>query len=585
MTRELISQILKQNPIAEYFRDCNLFQRHGRIYTCCCPFHSEKTPSCMIDPELHLFYCNGCGVGGDVITFLQITEKLSYSEAISILAQKLKLEKSPVFPVCDKKFLRDKCYAINRETANFYYWNLLHSNDKHGLQYFSQRRLSPAIIQKYGLGFAPDDWHQLRNYLRQKGYSDEELVLSGVCRRSEKNPENLYDNFRNRVIFPILSTSGNIIGFGGRVLDDSKPKYLNTSETPVFDKSNQLFSLYFAQHSASDMLILAEGYMDVIAIHQAGFENVVATLGTAITAQQARLIARYTRQVIIAYDSDTAGQNATQKALRHFQEIGLQAKVLRIENAKDPDEFLKKYGREKFRQLLEQAQDATSFQINRCRNDLDLQTEQGKTSLLRRAVPVLAEIQNDSERKNQILRIAGELEIDPGILEKQVKSKIRKQTSISRKTAFQEIEKNFYRKNDMNPLAKQYQQESKSEEIILAYCMLFPEQAGTVFERLSPEQFVTDFHKKIYQNIQQCISENLKFIPSFLGSCFEIPEISRIAGILTHYRDMLFTPEVIHDCIANLQNAETKDINFLTMSDSDLQQIIVNKQKRIRWTN
>ncbi|MDE5754959.1 MAG: hypothetical protein K2H89_10550, partial [Oscillospiraceae bacterium] len=272
-------------------------------------------------------------------------------------------------------------------------------------------------------------------------------------------------------------------------------------------------------------------------------------------------------------------------ALRHFQKIGLQAKVLRIENAKDPDEFLKKYGREKFRQLLEQAQDATSFQINRCRNDLDLQTEQGKTSLLRRAVPVLAEIQNDSERKNQILRIAGELEIDPGILEKQVKSKIKKQTIISRKTAFQEIEKNFYKKDNMNPLAKQYQLESKSEEIILAYCMLFPEQTGTVFERLSPEHFVTDFHKKIYQNIRQCISENLKFIPSFLGSCFEIREISYIARILTRYRDMLFTPEVIRDCIANLQNAETKDINFLTMSDSDLQQIIVNKQKRIRWTN
>lgn len=585
VTQELLVQILEQNPIAEYFRNCNLFQRHGKIYTCCCPFHSEKTPSCVIHPELHLFYCNGCGVGGDVITFLQITEKLSYNEAVSVLTQKTRLEKPPDFPDSDQKSLRDTCYAINRETANFYYWNLLHSSDRQGLQYFSKRQLSAGIIQKYGLGFAPDDWHQLRDHLRQRGYSDEELVISGVCRRSEKNPENLYDNFRNRVIFPIQNTSGNIIGFGGRVLDDSKPKYLNTSETPVFDKSSQLFSLYFAQHTASDMLILAEGYMDVIAMHQAGFENVVATLGTAITAQQARLIARYTRQVVIAYDSDAAGQNATQKALRHFQDIGLQAKVLRIENAKDPDEFLKRYGHEKFRQLLEQAQDATSFQINRCRNDLDLQTEQGKTSLLRRAVSVLAEIQNDSQRKNQILRIAGELEIDPGVLEKQVKNKIRKQTDISRKTLFQEIEKDFYQKDDINPLAKQYQQESRSEEIILAYCMLFPEQTETVFQMLLPEHFVTNFHKKIYQNIQQCISQNPKFIPSFLGSCFEIREISRIAGILTRYRDMLFTPEVIRDCIANLKNAETQDINFLTMSDNDLQQIIANKQKHIRWTN
>ncbi|MDE5883636.1 MAG: DNA primase, partial [Oscillospiraceae bacterium] len=424
ITRELLLQVLEQNPIAECFRHCQLFQLHGRVYTCCCPFHSEKTPSCVIDSESCFFYCHGCGVGGDVITFTQITEKLSYEEAFAVLAEKIKNPQNPEYSdfhsVFSQKFIRNRCYAINRETANFYYWNLLHGNDRRGLNYFAQRRLSAGIVRKYGLGFAPDDWHQLRDFLRNKGFSDEELILSGVCRRSEKQPENLYDNFRNRVTFPILNTAGNIIGFGGRVLDDSKPKYLNTSETPVFDKSSNLFSLHFAQHVSSEMLILAEGYMDVIAMHQAGFENVVATLGTAITSQQARLIARYTKQVIIAYDSDNAGQNATEKALRHFEAIGLQARILRIENAKDPDEFLKKYGREKFRELLERAQDTVSFRISRCRNDLDLQTEQGKTIFLRRCVPILSHISNDSRRKNHIFRIAEDLEIDPGILDKQV---------------------------------------------------------------------------------------------------------------------------------------------------------------------
>ena len=596
ITQKLLLQVLEQNPIAEYFRHCQLFQQHGKIYTCCCPFHSEKTPSCMIDPEFSFFYCHGCGIGGDVITFTQITQKLSYEEAFAVLAEKIQ---NPEYcnPVPSQNFIRNRCYAINRETANFYYWNLLHGNDRRGLQYFGERQLSAGIVKKYGLGFAPDDWHQLRDFLRSKGFSDEELLLSGVCRRSAKHPEILYDNFRNRVTFPILNTAGQIIGFGGRVLDDSKPKYLNTSETPVFDKSNNLFSLHFAQHVSSEMLILAEGYMDVIAMHQAGFENVVATLGTAITGQQARLIARYTKQVIIAYDSDTAGQNATEKAIRHFEAVGLQARILRMENAKDPDEFLKKYGREKFRALLEHAQDVISFRIHRCRNDLDLQTERGKTIFLRRCVPILANISNAIQRKNHVFRIAEALEIDPGILDKQVIRTIRKEARISLKTIFQEIEKNFYIQNQKQnqnyknyaDLRRQHPQKSKSEELLLACCMRFPEQAETIFQALPPESF-TDFHRKIYQAVRLSIrghDENLKFMPSFLFSetDFAIQEISAVAGILAHYREMIFTPEVIQDCIANLQNADTCPVNALAMSDHDLQQIIINQQKHIHWIN
>lgn len=611
-TRELLLQILEQHPVAECFRQCRLFQQHGRIYTCCCPFHSEKTPSCVINPELHYFYCSGCGVGGDVITFTQLTERLSYPEAFAMLAETIRnpqdfrnpenqenQENQGIIP--DQQSLRNRCYAINRETANFYYWNLLHGNDSRGLDYFRQRRLSAGIVRKYGLGFAPDDWHQLRDFLRSKGFSDDELVQSGVCRRSTTNPEHLYDNFRNRVTFPILNTAGNIIGFGGRVLDDSKPKYLNTSETPVFDKSSHLFSLHFAQHASSDMLILAEGYMDVIAMNQAGFENVVATLGTAITSQQARLIARYTRQVIIAYDSDTAGQNATEKALRQFEAVGLPARVLRIENAKDPDEFLKKYGSEKFRELLERSLDAVSFRIQRCRDGLDLQTEQGKTLFLRRCIPVLAGIVNETQRKNHIFRIAGALEIAPDILEKQVQKTIRKEASISRIAIFQEIEKSFYKQNQYQNINKfnninnfniknntpaprrPHSQESRSEEFLLACCMRFPEQAEMIFQAIPPELFLTEFHRKIYHAVQESIRETAGFLPSYLGADFEIQEISAVAGILSRCREMIFTPEVIRDCIANLQNADSQPVNFLTMSDDDLQQIVAKKQKRIHW--
>lgn len=520
-----------------------------------------------------------------MITFLQMAENLSYTEAVTTLAKNLDLNIPSQYQSSETPLQRSRCYEINRETANFYYQNLLRGNDKRGLQYFMERRLLPKTIKKYGLGFAPDDWHQLQSYLNGKGYSDEELLLAGVCRKSDKG--NVYDNFRNRVIFPIVNPAGNIIGFGGRVLDDSKPKYLNTSNTPVFDKGNHLFSLHFAQNQSSETLILAEGYMDVIAINQAGFENVVATLGTAITPQQARLIARYTKEVVIAYDSDLAGQNATQKALKHFNAVGLPARVLHIKNAKDPDEFIKKYGSEKFRLLIRNAQDAVSFQLDRCRTNLDLDTEQGKKTMLQRSVQVLAEIQNASVRKNDILKIARELEIHPEVLQTQVDRTIYKQIKNARKTTFQEIENHFRQRDEINPLSQQYQQESKSEEILLAYLMLFPEKAESVFQELTPEDFITDFHKKIYEIISRLISEDSAFIPSFLGCFLKINEMCRIAGIVIHSREyIIFTTEVINDCIANLRNARTQTaINYMNMSDNDLQQVIANKQKRIHWRN
>ena len=587
--KKLIQQILEKKPIADMFQQCSYFRQHGRIYTCCCPFHSEQTPSCVIYPELYLFYCPVCDIGGDVITFLQLTENLSYTESVNLLAQQLNLQIPSENADSETKLQREKCYAINRETANFYYLNLLHSSDKRGLQYFIKRQLSPQTVKKYGLGFAPNDWHVLRDYLHQKGYSDEELVLSGVCRKSEKG--NIYDNFRNRVIFPIVNTIGNVIGFGGRVLDDSKPKYLNTSNTPVFDKGNHLFSLHFAQNKSSHRLILAEGYMDVIAMNQAGFENVVATLGTAITPQQARLIARYTKEVVIAYDSDFAGQNATQKALQHFQAVGLPARILKIPNAKDPDEFIKNYGSEKFRTLIQNSQNAINFYLEKCKINLDLQTEQGKASMLRRSVQVLAEIQNYSVRKNYILKIAQDLEIDSGILNAEVDKMIKKQIKNDIKTEFQKIENNFLLKDEINPTAKQYQNASKSEEILLAYLMRFPENAEIIFNKLLPEDFITEFHKKIYEIISQIISEseNIKFIPSFLGCFFEKKEMCRIAGIVINYREYDFIPKVINDCIFNLQNAKNEiSINTkinLNMSDNDLLQVIAHKQKLTHWTN
>lgn len=285
-----LEQLRNACPLEEIARTYVDLKRRGRTYVCNCPFHSEKTPSFTVFPDTQSFYCFGCGAGGDVITFIQQIENLDFMDAVKLLAQNSGMTVPEQGADEKQSRMRKRILAVNRAAANFYY-RMLTGSDKRGLQYFIQRHLTTTTIKKYGLGFAPETWDALSRYLLQQGFTEEELLLADVSRRSRRGT--LIDTFRNRVIFPIVDLRGNVIGFGGRVLDDSQPKYLNTAQTPVFDKGKNLFSLQFAKNSVTTTLILAEGYMDVIAVHQAGFENVVATLGTAITPDQARKISQY----------------------------------------------------------------------------------------------------------------------------------------------------------------------------------------------------------------------------------------------------------------------------------------------------
>lgn len=377
---ELLVSIRNANPIEILIDSYVSLKRRGRVYVCNCPFHSERTPSFTVFPDTQSFYCFGCGSGGDVITFVMKSENLDFWEAVKFLAEKSNIE-IPEYnrKNSDSKQKRNRIYEMNRIAANFFYNNMVHGADKSGLKYFYDRKLSPQTIKKYGLGYSPDSWNELTNLLTSKGYSENEIVEAWLGGRSQKTGK-IFDIFRKRVMFPIVDLRGNIIGFGGRVLDDSKPKYLNTSATPVFDKGSNLFSLNFAKNSDSKKLILCEGYMDVIAVNQAGFENVVATLGTAITPAQARIMSHYAEEVIIAYDSDDAGQNATQKAIRHFTDVGVQTRILRMENAKDPDEYIKKFGKDRFRKLIDSSDNANNFMLDKCENGLTFQRRQEKSN-------------------------------------------------------------------------------------------------------------------------------------------------------------------------------------------------------------
>ena len=546
--------------------------RRGRHYVCNCPFHSEKSPSCTIFPDTQSFYCFGCGAGGDVITWVRRMENLEFTDAVKQLAEKSGLQVPNDREADRRAQLRTRIFAINREMANFYFRNLVAGNDKRGLQYFVSRQLKPETIKKYGLGYAPDSWNTLTDHLLKKGFTEEELLAANVAHRSGKG--NLYDAFRGRVMFPIVDTRGAVIGFGGRVLDDSQPKYLNTAKTPVFDKGRNLFSLNFAKDSSSTHMILAEGYMDVIAINQAGFSNVVATLGTAITPEQARKLTQYAKEMIIAYDSDGPGQQATQKAINRFSEVGMPSRILHMTGAKDPDEFIKKYGSERFRLLLEQAGDAINFRLDRCENGLDTSTESGKVQLLKRVVSVLAEIQNPLEREVYLSRTANKWEISAEVLHQQVDRTIRSKRRLEATKEWKDIIEHTVRPEPQQPQSGNHLRERKAEERILFYILSKPEESAWIVDEIKPEQFSSALFQQVLNAFQESVRQQTSFSLSSMGDVLSEGEMGKLSGIAARNQEVPVTKEEVQDCIRALHPGVPETVE----TNDDLLKLIQKKQ-------
>ncbi len=547
--------------------------RRGRTYVCNCPFHSEKTPSCTIYPEQQSFYCYGCGAGGDVITFIRRIENLSFMESIEMLAKRCGVIIPENKEEEKRSRTRARTFEINRAAANFYFKNLT-GNDKTGLAYFAERKLLPATIKKYALGFAPNSWDSLSKYLLQKGFSEDELITAGLCHRSKNG--SIYDVFRNRVIFPIVDTRGNVIGFGGRVMDDSTPKYLNTAQTPVFDKGRNLFSLNFAKDSSSNILILAEGYMDVIAINQAGFSNVVATLGTAITADQARLISRYASEVIIAYDSDGAGQKATKKAIAHFNDVGLSARILHIENAKDPDEYIKKFGSDRFRLLLEKSGDAIAFQMEQCKSGLDLSSDADKGKWLNRLIDILANIPNVLTRDVYISKAASETNISPDILRNQIEIYNKKEKSKLKKNNWDKIKQQTAPLSMRTPEGENIQHLERSEETLIGYLLIHPEEIITVSKAIEKAERKTGFFDKIINEMLSLEQNNKEASFSALGENLSVDEMARLSKILEKQRNIPPNEQVAKDCIKTICTKSS----FSFDNNDDLLRLVEQKKKK-----
>lgn len=548
-------------------------RRRGKNLVGLCPFHNEKTPSFTVYPENGSFYCFGCGVGGDVITFVRRMENLDYMEAVKQLADRagMALPEDGYDDTLAKK--RTAVLAANRAAAKFFHSQLFTDRGRHALNYFLDRGLTMETIRHFGLGFAPDDWRALKNHLNEQGFDDILLESANLLRRSDKNGKvSYYDNFRNRVMFPIIDPRGNVIAFGGRVLDDSKPKYINTSDTLVYKKSNGVFALNFAKNGNDGKLIIAEGYMDVIALHQAGFTNAVACLGTALTKEQANLLSRYADEIIFSYDADEAGQKATARALGIFGTTGMEIKVLRLTGGKDPDEIIKKYGAQRFRDIINGAANDTEYRLLRARQGIDLSTDDGKVKYLSAATEVLAGIPSPVEVDVYASRLANELGVDKLAIESQVKYKregLRKRRMAQREQDQKRLLING--QNTKNPERSQHLRAAKAEETLIASLMRNPDFYNKLKDELSADYFVTALNRRIFSVILSRLDEGGNTEPYFLSSEFTPDEMDEVERIFRSAAQLSNTVEECVDCIKILKEEKNKpeSIKASDLSDDD----------------
>lgn len=575
---QFILELKQNNPIDSVMSSYVSLKRQGRNSVCLCPFHSEKSPSCVIYNDTNSFFCFGCGAGGDVITFTMKIENLDYVEAIKFLADRAGMTMPDDAGNSESSRIKARILEINRTAARFFFDTLTHSpKGEKGRRYFAERQLTAATITKYGLGYAADDWHGLESFLRSKGYSEEELVAANLCGRARNG--GLYDQFRDRVMFPIIDLRGNVIAFGGRVIDGEGPKYLNSSDTPVFKKSRNLFSMNFAKKSEEKRLILAEGYMDVIAVNQAGFENVVATLGTALTQEQARLMSQYAEEIIIAYDSDGAGQNATHKAINLLSEVGVRTKIIRMEGAKDPDEYIKKFGALRFKQLLDKSGGAIQFELDKCKVGLDVSTDQGKVEYLKKCVNVLADISSPIEREVYIGKIADENKVQKEMLVQQVNGVIKRRINTDKKQEWNEI-RTFQNRFKANPDSYRHPKQFKAERGIIAYLAENPEEAEEISARLPAERFTTEFNKKVYEKMLEKIKNSCFYDILSLQSEFTADEMGKITEIAVNSKDVNINRTAVEDFINILISDNDNSKKAAEFSDDEFLKYMQNLKSK-----
>lgn len=563
-----LQELKLRSDITEIASSYVNLKRHGRNMVGLCPFHGEKTPSFNIYTENGSFYCFGCGAGGDVITFIMKIENLDYVEAVKFLAQRAGMEMPENTYDDSLSKLRMRIYEANREAARFFHATLLSQRGQSGLNYLRGRALSDRTIRHFGLGFADDDWNSLCNHLKNKGFSEYEIYSANLAFR-RKNGNGIYDRFVNRVMFPIIDLRGNVIAFGGRIMTDEKPKYLNTSDTPVFKKSENLFSLNNAKSSGTRTLILCEGYMDVIALNQAGFTNAVATLGTALTNEQAVLMKRYADEVIICYDADGAGQKATARAIDILRNAGLPIKILTVPSGKDPDEFIRSKGENgpaAFKLLIEKCGNDIEYRLMKLKENYNLNTTDGKVAFLNEAVKIVATIESPIERDVFASKLCAELEIDKNAFLEQISKVKRRDRRENIKKETRQIQAELNGQSDkINREHYKKPRSSSAEEALLVYLINNPDYANSISERVTPDKFSNSLIKRYYEYVLSKIKSGYEPLTS-VSSDFNSDEVSYLYKLISTTIPAASTREAVEEYI-NVINEESNKLTSDKLAD------------------
>jgi len=475
-----------------------------------------------------------------VITFVRKIENLDYIESVRFLAQRAGLQ-IPEEQVDDSMSrLRTRILEINRESARFFHRVLLSETGKPGLDYLVRRGLSMATIRHFGLGFSPPGRFALSDHLKKMGYTAQELIQANVAFQSRSG--RIMDRFHSRVMFPIIDLRGNVVAFGGRILTDEKPKYINTSDTPVYHKSSGLFAMNFAKNNGGQQLILAEGYMDVISLHQAGFTNAMASLGTSLTVEQARLMARYAKEVVVCYDSDSAGQKAASRAIPMLRDAGLLVKVLTIPGNKDPDEYIRSHGEEGkayFKRLLDECGNDVEYRLARLKDSCNVETAEGRVAYLTEAAKLLATLDSQIEQEVYAGKLAEEMSVDKSAILLQMKKQSRQRTRQERQRQFRETQQKVSAVGDqVNPEKSRHLRSANAEEALIAYLFAHPDAAAWVSGQISPEKFSTAFTRRVYDAILGKITNNQPLSLTDLTEVLTSEEISAVARILARYHSV-----------------------------------------------
>ncbi len=582
---EVINEIKYRNDIETVISQYVTLKRRGKNLVGLCPFHNEKTPSFTIYPENGSFYCFGCGAGGDVITFIGLTENLDYIESVKLLA-----EKSGVVLPHDgydnsMQNLKNTVYDINRETAKFFHAYLMSEDGKWALDYLLNRGLSIKTIKHFGLGAAPDSWDMLINHLKSKGYTLSQMYTANVVGKSDRG--GYYDRFRKRVMFPIINIRGNVVAFSGRAMPENEKKggkYVNTADTPVFKKSENLFGINFAKNHCSEQLILVEGNLDVISLHQAGFCNVVAPLGTAFTSEQANLISRYTKEIVLMLDADAAGQKAIKRASSILENSGLSVKVVVIPDGKDPDEYIRKNGADRFRGLLNGAVSDIEYKLLTAANGISLESDDGKIKYLGLAAEIIAGTDDVMTRDIYIGRLSEKYGVSRTALTSKVEDLRKKNRRIKQKQEIGNIIHPKFTKDDVNPERRNSVKATAAEETLIAVLLQHPDFYSYAKEKLPQDKLVTSLNKRIYGIICETLDEGRNLDISVFAQKLLPSEVGYLVSLQNSDKAGNNPKTVLKDCIEVilkenmlLNCSQPKDLSVEDWA-TKLQDIINNKK-------